>query len=200
MKKLVIVNGEQFGYNNATYYYCEYLKNKFDITYIGWDHGFNRIDMDGVKVINIKRGFAPVRVFRFLESVWKETKSNKTIIVVKYFKIITTLLRIIRIFNPMVLDIRTGSVSKSKIKRRVDDFILWIESLGYSNVTVISSGVKQKLHLARNSMVLPLGADVISAEQKKFEDLRLVYVGTLHHCNIDVLIDGVALYCSKYKQ
>ncbi|MEJ2622235.1 MAG: hypothetical protein P8163_18885, partial [Candidatus Thiodiazotropha sp.] len=55
-KRIVIIAMAQFGYHIDTYYYCKYLKLKYDITYIGWNHGHNQIKMEGVKVILVPRG------------------------------------------------------------------------------------------------------------------------------------------------
>ena len=55
MTKLIIIAQEQFGYHIDTYYYCKYLKNDFNLVYICWDHGFQKIKLDGVCVEYINR-------------------------------------------------------------------------------------------------------------------------------------------------
>ena len=77
MKKLIIINQEQSGYNNATYYYCKYLKKDYAIVYIGWDNNLPKIKMKGIKVIYVSRkGNILFRTMRFLRQTLQEIKDK----------------------------------------------------------------------------------------------------------------------------
>ncbi len=195
---LVIINSEQFGYNPATYYYCKYLCDRYSITYICWDHGLKKVGLPDVKVVYVKRKRSIGRIFLFLKEVLYRTKSPDTIIFIKYFKVISTITRLLRRNNPLVLDIRTGSVEPSPLLRFIQDTILKIECLFFNNITVISKGLACKLGLEKKSTILPLGADIISETTKKFDSLRLLYVGTLYNRNINKALEGfVKFYYSS---
>ncbi len=195
MKKLVIITSAQFGYHVDTYYYCKYLKEKFNITYIGWDHGHKPVFLDGLKVINVDRsGGVLLRVLSMLKVMWVESRDKKTIIFIKYFQFLSILFRLVRMSNPMVLDIRSASIEKNKARRIVTDVILKFELMFFKNITIVSESLAKKLLLENIATILPLGAEAISKNSKVFDTFEMLYVGTLHNRNIDVFIDGLALY------
>lgn len=156
------------------------------------------MSLTDVKVVYVKRKRDIGRIFLFLKEVLYRTKSPDTIIFIKYFKVISTITRLLRRNNPLVLDIRTGSVEPSPLLRFIQDTILKIECLFFNNITVISKGLACKLELEKKSTILPLGADIISETTKKFDSLRLLYVGTLYNRNINKALEGfVKFYYSS---
>ena len=198
-RKLIIVNSEQFGYNNATYYYCKYLKDRYKITYIGWDHGLDRIIMDGVSVVNVKRSGGFFRVLRFLKVIHDEARENTCVIIVKYFKIMSVLIRIMKRSAPMVLDIRTGSVAEGKVSRIFWDAVLRFEVQFYKNVTVISSGLIEKFSLSKKARLLPLGAEAFTTQSKNFDCcMHMLYVGTFYNRNIEKVVKGAERFIREY--
>lgn len=191
MKNLIVINSNQFGYHIDTFYHCKYLKNDFRITIICRDHGLPKIKMDGVRIVYVPfGGNVFLRTFRFLVEVRRYIERSDDIIFIKYFKGVSLILRLLLPFNCMVLDIRTGAVFNRFWKRKLYDARLFFESLFFKNVTVISKGLSKKLNLTKKAHILPLGAEVISLNNKAFEKLHLIYVGTLYNRNIDVTIDG----------
>lgn len=202
MKKLIIIiiNQAQFGYNNATYYYCKYLNDAFAIVYICWDYGRPKIEMDGVRVIYVSRkGNMAVRTLRFLHTALGQTNDNQAIVFIKYFKGVSLALWLLRPRQRFVLDIRTGAVHKSPMVRRFHDARLKFETRFFRHVTVISQSLAEKLGLGRKAHILPLGADVISPSNKTFDSLHLLYVGTLFNRNMDVTIHGFKLFYDAFK-
>ncbi len=194
MQTLVIVNTEQFGYNSCTYYYCKYLRDRYDITYIGWDHGLKKITIPRIHIVYVPRSGGPLRIFNFLQTVLRYTKSRKIIILIKYFKVVCTILRMLRARNPLVLDIRTGSIAPGRLRRFLQDALLKFESLFFRNITVISRGLSTRLGLDDRCFLLPLGADIISHTKKKFDELKLLYVGTLYNRNLNRAVEGFARF------
>lgn len=197
--KLVIVNSAQFGYHIDTYYYCKYLKSQYAITYICWDHGRSKIDMPGVLVHYVGRGGGLSRVVRFLSEFYKITRSPDTIIFIKYFKIITTVMRLLRSKNPLVLDIRSGSVTPIGIKRFFEDVLLMAESKFFTNITVISKSLAKRLALKEKAQILSLGADTLSKSDKRFNELHLLYVGTLYNRKIEKAVKGFSQFYRSHK-
>ena len=53
MKELLFVDKNPFGILIDTYKYCEYLKEEYDITYVCIDYGYNKLSMEGVKVVYV---------------------------------------------------------------------------------------------------------------------------------------------------
>lgn len=196
---LVCINSEQFGYHTDTYYYCKYLKDKYEISYICWDHGLKKITMPGVHVEYVDRTGGIARVVRLVKCILNSISSRNTIIFIKYFKMVSTLVHLLQPCNPIVLDIRTGSIEPNPGRRFVEDLFLKVESSLFKNITVISESLARKLGLEKKASILPLGADIISSTNKKFDHLSLLYVGTLYNRKIENAIIGFAEFHKKYK-
>lgn len=196
MNHIVIITSAQFGYHIDTYYYCKHLKHRCSVTYIGWDLGFAPITLNGVKVISVSRKGGLNRIIRLLNVIRCQTTNKNSVVFIKYFKFLSWLFRLMRPFNPMVLDIRTGSVEKNRFARSFYDAVLKIETLFFKHITVISSGLSGKLGLS-NARLLPLGAETISSADKVFDKCRMLYVGTLFNRNIETLLRGLANYRTR---
>jgi glycosyltransferase involved in cell wall biosynthesis len=198
--RLIILNQEQFGYNPATYYYCKYLRNRYSITYIGKDHGLETIDMSEVEIVNINNKNRLLRIVNLIKEVLKHTSSNKTIIFIKYFRVVCTFVRILRPNNPQIIDIRSSSIEPSMFRRFFEDMLLKTETTFFKNITVISYSLAQRLKLQSRCSILPLGAEALSKDNKTFDKLKLLYVGTLHNRNIHKSIEGFAKFYKTNKK
>ena len=199
MKKLLIIDKHQFGYLTDSYKWCQYLKDKFDITVVCLDIGKKKIPLNGIKIKYIKgsnikalKGFIYI-----LFCLWYIFLFKGKIIVI-YFEY-CKLLKQIFFWKPMLLDIRTLSVSQD-IKARIKNDKKRIATCKlYDTISVISEGIKQKINLPyKNIFILPLGADVISNKIKNFQAINLLYVGTLNNRNIEKTIEGFFLFKKKY--
>ena len=201
MKNLIIINQFQFFYNIATYYYCKYLKDNFDILYICWDHGLPKIELAGVRVVYVSRkGNMLVRSLRFLRHALKQINDDKRAIVfIKYFKGVSLSLRLLKPRHCFVLDIRTGSVHKNRLIRRFHDARLKLEAAFFKHVTVISESLAERLALTHKAHILPLGAEVISSTDKTFAGLHLLYVGTLFNRNMETTIHGFKQFYDEFQ-
>jgi len=200
---LVIINQMQFGYHIDTYYYCKYLRNFFDITYICWDQSLPRIRRQHIEVVYVSRkGIILKRSLRFIKIVLKKIRAisrNNVIIFLYYFKVVSLILKIIKLKHTFVLDIRTGNIDPRKLTRVFFDALMKFETIFFKNITVASESLAQKLKLNHKAHILPLGADIISSTDKTFDKLHLLYVGTLFNRNIDVTIHGFNKFYKEFK-
>jgi len=199
-KKVLIINPNQFGYHSDTYYYCKYLKESYYITYIGWNHNLPKIETPGVQAVYVKRnGNIIVRSIRFMRYAFKELRDEPAIVFIKYFKLVSLALLLLKPNYNYVLDIRTGSVHKNSLIRRLQDSGLRFEARFFKSVTVISESLSEKFGLKHKSHILPLGADIISMRNKSFDELNLLYVGTLYNRNIENTIRGFKKFYEEFK-
>jgi len=197
--RIVMVSSDQFGHNPPTYYFCRYLKNRYDIILICWDHEKNRIEMPGVQIHYISRNGGLLRIPRMIKAVLEASTSPRAFIHIKYFKGMCSLIRLLRRKNPVLLDIRTCSIQPSRIKRIVEDAILRMECMLFPEITVISKSLADKLGIGSKAIIIPLGADPISNEVKSFHTMNLLYVGTLENRRIEETLTGFNRFYCEYK-
>ena len=202
MKKLLVINQAPFGYHVDTYKYCQYLKNLYDITYICIEPINNKIEpFKGVKVEYVSRKFPrTIRGLLFLAvSLWNILFFKGKVFVVAQSPEYPRIIKKILFWKKMILDIRTLSIDKNEIVRERQDFKLKKACSLYEHISIISEELRGKLGLDKSrSSILPLGADIISNTNKKFEHKKLLYVGTLSGREIEKTIYGFSLFNEKY--
>ena len=67
MKKILFIDNQQFGYLTDSYKYCEILKDRYEITYLCFDKGFEKQTVEGVRVKYVSYlGNKKVRGIRFI--------------------------------------------------------------------------------------------------------------------------------------
>jgi len=199
MHKLLIINKAQFGYHTDYYKYCQYLRDDFDITYFCFDAGLKRLEMPGVNVQYISsKGFRLLRGTRFILWALFTVFGFKGIVFIHYFKN-CQLLKHLLPWKKMILDIRSLSINKNEKIRIEYDNRLKKEIRYFDFVTIISEGLRKKIDLDLNkSAILPLGADIISRKDKKFnENVKLLYAGTLNGRNIHQTIIGLYFFLKE---
>ena len=184
-----VICQSQFGYHLDTWYYCKYLsKYSHVVSYICWDYGLKKKSIDGVEVHYVSRsGGSIARYLRYLYVVlFQSIKSPNSVVFIKYFPGCSLLSPFMK---KSLLDIRTASVVGSSYMRMLWDNILKLESLVFSNISIISRPLAESLKIKREVSILPLGADVISNRRDFIQGLGILYVGTLSGRNIlDTLI------------
>ena len=190
--RLFLVDQVQFGYHTGNYQFCKHLKDYYSIDYICKDHALPKIHMDGVRILYISRkGNFIIRSIRFLKQTLKEIRAPDAVVFIKYMKGISLALRLFGRSHMFVLDIRSGSVNKDRFRRWIYDCRLKFEARFFKNVTVISQGLAERLNIGHRAHILPLGAEVISTVDKRFQELRLLYVGTLVNRKIEMTLYGL---------
>ena len=202
MKDILIISNEQFGYHTDSFKYSQILKSDYNITYLCFDKGQERVEISGVQVVYISwEGSKIKRSYSFIITALSYIYRCKGVTFIVYFNGFY-ILHFLAPWKKAILDIRTLSVSRNKTKRIVEDFILKITAKTFSCITVISEGVRDKLGLSSSSKthILPLGADPISEVDKDFNSLRLLYVGTLNGRNILETLKGYRLFYQQYSE
>jgi len=199
-KKLLIINRQQFGYHIDTYFYCKYLLKYYQITYICWDYNKPRIELEGVSVIYIPRTKIKfTRYLSFIRSVISEVNNEYDFYFIKYF-IGSSLLKIRYPNKKYIFDIRTRFINYKPLKRAFLNKILYLESLFFTNITAISQSLAIGLNLNLKKVhILPLGSDIISDNNKTYDSLNLLYVGTLFGRNIEQTVEGFAKFEEEYR-
>ena len=200
--KLLFVYPNQFGYHTDSYKYCEHLKDAFDISYMCFDQGFERMTLSHVKVIYLPYNTGKIkRLIYFYSSLIRLTLELKfEVLFTVQFKL-CFIIGLCARSKVKVLDYRSGDLSSSILKRSLKNILMRFDALFFRHITVISKGVRDLLFLNKNrTLILPLGADVISSKVRSFERLDLLYLGTLSLRNIDQTIKGVALFLDKNKE
>jgi glycosyltransferase involved in cell wall biosynthesis len=199
--KLLIINKAPFGMHVDTYKYCQYLRDRYDITYICLFPSKSKKEaLDGVKVVytpsncpKLLRGILFI-VICLLKGLFYKGK----IFVVCYPEYAGIIKKML-LWRKMILDIRTLSISADTIIREKHDKEV-IKICGiYEHVSVISEGIRDKIGIDETkSSILPLGADIVSNTNKTFDNGNLLYVGSLNGRDIEKTIYGFNLFCKKY--
>lgn len=193
MKRLLIISKEQFGYHTDIYKWCQYLRDDYDIEVVTFG-GKEIVEMEGVTNHYVSnRGTRSVRGIRYILTCLCHILFFKGVILVCYFRECHILKRIFP-RKKMLLDIRTLDVSSDVSTRHKENALIKQCTDLYDYVTIISEGLRKKINLDdEKSAVLPLGADPVSVNHKTFENLRLLYVGTLFNRDVHKTIEGLNL-------
>lgn len=199
--KLLIVASIQYGYLTDYFYYAKYLADKFDITFLCVDQGKPRFDPVGCDVIYVKAQSRLNRRFDFrrhLRIMADEGRRYDAVITDLGYGFAFFLPLYRRLSDKIIFDIRTLDISPQAFKRRIRNLVLSIDARMASCVTVVSDAVARKLGLKRYS-VLPLGTspDLLLLDDKSFDALRLLYVGTFTGRRIHDTVEGIALFLAR---
>jgi glycosyltransferase involved in cell wall biosynthesis len=195
-KKLFIVNGAQFGYSSGHYFYCKYLRDIYSINYICFDRGLKRLELESVYVHYVSfNGIKLIRILRFLlETVKQSFYVKPHILFVTYFDICFLLPLFCR-SKKTILDIRSGSLRKNWILRKLDNYFVLFQSFFFNRVIILSKSLHEKLHISRKKgTVVPLGSEVFFEGNHNFSTIDLLYVGSFDNRNLVKTIKGLYLF------
>jgi glycosyltransferase involved in cell wall biosynthesis len=195
-KRILIISHVQFGAVIAPYQYSRILKDRFAITYLCWDFGAARVDEPGVNVRYVSRQGGKIgRLVRLLrESIREIRRGEYDLVFVVYFQG-CFVLPLFAGREAMVLDIRTGYVRSAGIRRRFNNFLIYLESLFFKHVTILSESLREDLGItARKCCLVPLGATHTQSSPKTFDEMRLLYVGTLQHRDMEKTVEGFSRF------
>ena len=200
-KKLLIVAPYQFGELSDCYYWAKYSTIEgWNVTYIGYKSKGGRLkarSFPGVRVIEV-----PHLRNRFIHGLSFYSAIIFSILLGRFRNVIICSFPGVKILGKLfkqrniVIDIRTLSVSKDSNRRKQMDDSLRSVLPFFSKVTAISEGVQKQLN--HPSYLLPLGAEPLSATPKKFDNMRLFYIGGFDNRDIDVFLKGLSLFQKKH--
>lgn len=199
--KLLFVYPNQFGYHTDSYKYCEYLRDTYNIYYVCFDQGLERMDIPQINVI-----YKPCitnkarRLFSYYYFIIRLSRKEKfDIIFTIQFKL-CFLLGLFAKAEIKILDYRSGDLNIKDYSRKLGNVLMSFDSLFFRNISVISEGLRILLRLRKKTHILPLGADIFSSEIRNYDELNLLYVGSLSGRNIGQTITGLSLFLDKYSE
>jgi glycosyltransferase involved in cell wall biosynthesis len=197
-KRILFINPGPFGSLTDTYYYYIHLKEYYDITHVGFDEGKEVINYDNIRLIHLNGGSSGLSQKRLFFKKIREllNSENFDFILINYF-IGCSLIRLFR-RKSVVVDVRSSYIFKNKYKRFLYNIILFFEVHFFRNITVISKGLSNFLHLPGRSHILPLGAPQFPLVKKKFDSLKILYVGTFCQRNIPNTIFAFAKFYREH--
>ena len=193
MKNLLIISKDQFGYHTDISKWCEYLRDDFSVTTLTFDDGNPKVGMDGVRNLYVPgAGSRSLRGVLFMLYAAFTILFFRGTILIRYFKE-SILFKKLFPWKRMILDIRTLDISEDKAVRTANDRALKKCADAYDFLTCISEGVRERAGIPKEkSAILPLGADVICPDDKNFDKLRLLYVGTFYNRKLELTILALA--------
>mgnify|MGYP000975279754 FL=1 len=139
-----------------------------------------------------------LKVIRYL---WTdECRKKKPIIIVNYYKL-CGLIGLCNMTQSTVLDIRSGEISRSGVRVFLLNALIWVESLFYKRLFIISENLRLRLKLSlRKAKLIPLGAIEIGYSDKSFKELNLLYVGTFFNREIHLTVRGLAKFKEQHPE
>ena len=200
-RKLLIINKQPFGSLTDSYKWCQYLKDKYDITFISLDKNIKkeRVGFSEVNHIYVSnRGNRTIRGLRFMLISLYHILFFRGVILVEFFNECIWFKKLMP-HQKMMLDIRTLSVSNNQQINQYNDNRLKQTIRLYDHSIFISEGIRDKLNIdTSNTSIMPLGADELSSIDKSFDVMRMLYVGTFQNRQLEKTIEGVKLFHNKY--
>ncbi len=147
-----------------------------------------------------RKGRLLSRAWKWLTSCISTCRENYDLIYLYYFPL-CSLVRLACQNKVFILDIRSGSIFRNPIKRKLSNLLIRIDSLAFEHINVICESMRDHLHLpSSKTHILPLGANPVDIAAKKFSYIHLLYVGTFCNRNLDDTIRGFGRYFSEYSE
>ena len=202
MSKILIVAPYQFGELSDCYYWAKYSKENNQVWYIGYRQRNSSItsrSLEGIKIwqpVKFKNNILFGAYF-YLNVIFKiliNKIDNVIICNMPYAELLPLLFK----RKNIVFDIRTLSVVENEEIRLRADTSTIKRARCFKHVSVISNGLIRKIAL-NNTSLLPLGAEELSLKNKKFDIMRMMYIGTFNGRKLEDFLQGVLMFKMKYK-
>jgi glycosyltransferase involved in cell wall biosynthesis len=196
LNTVILASPDQYGYFTIYYNYAKYLSKEFNIIYICFDQRENKFESENIKVIYLALGRNKIaRILKYYQAIVRIFKSNSSAILILKYYFFSSFLNLFLPRKDLILDIRTGYISKTKIKTLFYNLIIRIEALAFKRVIVLSESLRKKLKLRiYKTTIIPLGADQVNYPPKEFNKLALLYIGTLTSRNIYQTVEGLSQF------
>jgi hypothetical protein len=199
---LLVINGAQFGYSAGHYHYCKYLEYDFNIHYICYDRNLPKMELPHVIVTYIP--FERSKIKRFI-TFFKTARNisrllNPDVLYIVYFNF-SILMKWFCKAKTKILDIRTGSLDNRAIKRNINNLHISIQALFFKKVIILSESLRSKLGISsKKTLILPLGAEIYFKGEHDYNNMRLLYIGTIDGRELYKTIYGLSIYLKKYPE
>ncbi|MGL5152647.1 MAG: glycosyltransferase [Clostridium sp.] len=199
MNKIYLITFNQYGYHTDMLKYAEYLSKKYEVVYICKHQDLPKVDSasDNISIVYVPQSYSKIDFIKEIIKVVGQCKNNK--IIVDYFAGCSVLPISLK-SDKTILDIRTGTINDSKVKKFIRDRLIKIESYFYDTIITLSEGLRKELKLnQRKTTIVPLGADR-QIDLSKIESQSLIdilYVGTYDNRNLIDMITGFHKFCNK---
>ena len=197
--RILFVTQRQFGYH-WNHYYAKYLRDSYNIDYLCHDMGMVKVDMPGVNIFYLPFHKNKIkRILLFLNKIIHLTFQNKyDIVLYIYFKYVFMAGLLSKCKNKLLF-IPSGSLQNNFIKRKLINIIIRLNSYFFKKIIVHSVDIIKYLSLSdKKTIVIPLGAPIISNYIKSYEKLHLLYIGTFYQRNIKDTLIGFHKFIKKY--
>lgn len=204
--KLLVIFPACFGFHVVSYYLCKYASRKFDVTYLGTAFSQTKNcstseELAGVRVREheCESGiFGRAEVLRIIKA--EVVAGEYDVVFTAYIPGISLLRRFFRKSNvKAIVDIRSGFLAKSSLKRFILNRILRFECRKFRYRTINSELLGSYLGFSRGEVTeLPLGAEPVSCSSRTFEGLHLLYVGALSKRNVEITVRGLKAYVDRF--
>ena len=197
-KNILMLYKGPFGTLTDSYKWCQYLKEEYNITFVELQ-GDGEMKQNGINLIRVSnKGVRLVRGLRFICYCLFHILFFKGVIIVFYFDG-CDIFKTIFPYKKMILDIRTLCVDKNENVRKKSDEKLVKACRKFDHITIIQKDLINKLRIEPEKFsIIPLGADVISTKCKCYQELKLLYVGTLEGRRISDTIEGIAIFKQRH--
>lgn len=193
--KILLLSTSQFGRHIDHYYCSKLLRGRFDVTIISLDEGGEPHTLEFVALHELPRAKGFKRAFSINQALQLFENGEFDIVIVTYFRGVSLCSKQLhRISKRCYLDFRTVDVSPHAMKRQLFNRLMWLESKCFENHSVISAAIGDKLHITSpNRIIIPLGCEIIPCSPKSYDNLRLLYVGTLTGRRIEDTVRGLSI-------
>ena len=191
-KQLLIVHRAQFGYHTDVYKWCEYLRDEYKVSTITFDDGKPRVSIPGVKnhYVSCIRNRVIRGVCLIMCSIFR-ILFFKGVVIVCYFPKCQVLGRMFK-NRRMAVDFRTMSVMQEESVRQKENAAMREAARIFPHVIAISEGVaRQLLPDISGVSIVSLGADEVCTNDKSFDQIHLLYVGTFEYRHLEKTILGL---------
>ncbi len=201
MNILIIAQG-QYGYNAGCYHYTKHLTSLgHKVVFLCNDYHLDKVEVPNVKVVYVDEPSSIKWRLRFSKLIKPILKENKIdVVLYEYYKCCFLNAHLFGKI-PAIIDVRSGDVAKGRLKRLFFNCFIKFESFFFSRTITLSESLAKKLKFKPGSYdIITLGSDVFEDTPKDYEDVNLLYVGTLKQREIHKTIHGLVHFMEKRPQ
>ena len=201
MNILIIAQG-QYGYNAGCYHYTKHLTSSgHNVVFLCNDYHLEKVEVPNVEVVYVDEPNSIKWRFKFsklIKPILREYKID--VVLYEYYKCCFLNAHLFG-KTPAIMDVRSGDVAKNELKRAFFNWLIKFESFFFSHTITLSESLAKKLKFKDGSYdIVTLGADIFEDAPKQYDDINLLYVGTLKQRDIHKTIQGLVKFMKERPQ